>query len=106
MDLHFAAMAVRSIGNVALKFESISNKCIAVFLDLIALKHPHIVQESVIVIKDIFRKYPAHYEQILGSLCESFDMLDTQESKAAMIWVFGEYAEKNGGAKGPTPNQR
>ena len=47
---------MRCIGNVALKYEAVSSKCISVFLELIELKIPHVIQESVIVIKDIFRK--------------------------------------------------
>jgi len=93
-DIEFARRAVRSIGNVALKFETVSNKCIQVFLELIELKIPHVIQESVIVIKDIFRKYPSQYEQVLAALCENFDILDTTESKAAMIWILGDYAER------------
>ncbi|CAD7970369.1 unnamed protein product [Amoebophrya sp. A120] len=94
MDTEFAKRAVRSIGNVALKFESVSNKCIAVFLELIETKIPHVIQESVVVIKDIFRKYPSQYEAVLAALCDSFDLLDTTEAKSAMIWILGDYAER------------
>jgi len=93
-DIEFARRAVRCIGNVALKYETVSTKCIVVFLELIELKIPHVIQESVIVIKDIFRKYPSQYEQVLAALCENFDILDTTESKAAMIWILGDYAER------------
>ncbi|CAD7938059.1 unnamed protein product [Amoebophrya sp. A25] len=94
MDMEFSRRAVRSIGNVALKFESISNKCIAVFLELIETKIAHVIQEAVVVIKDIFRKYPSQYEAVLAALCESFDLLDTEEAKSAMIWILGDYAER------------
>eukprot|EP00392_Amoebophrya_sp_AT5.2_P005625 g5634.t1 len=94
MDMEFSRRAVRSIGNVALKFESVSNKCIAVFLELIETKIAHVIQEAVVVIKDIFRKYPSQYEAVLAALCESFDLLDTTEAKSAMIWILGDYAER------------
>ena len=66
MDMEFARRAVRSIGNVALKFESISSKCIAIFLELIETKIAHVIQESVVVIKvkKIFQKvffYPRSF---------------------------------------------
>jgi hypothetical protein len=35
-----------------------------VFLDLLELKQPDIVMEAVVVLKDIFRKYPTQYEQV------------------------------------------
>ena len=31
----------------------------------------YVVQEAIIVIKDIFRKYPNRYESIIATLCES-----------------------------------
>lgn len=43
--------------------------------------------------QDIFRKYPHSYESIIPSLSESIDSLDEPESKAALIWIIGEYAE-------------
>lgn len=49
----------------------------------------YVVQEAVIVIKDIFRKYPNQYESIIATLCENLDTLDEPEAKASMIWIIG-----------------
>jgi len=48
----------------------------------------------VVVIKDIFRKYPNKYESIIATLCENLDTLDEPEARASMIWIIGEYAER------------
>ena len=52
------------------------------------------VQEAVVVIKDIFRKYPNKYESIIATLCENLEDLDEPDAKASMIWIIGEYAER------------
>lgn len=52
------------------------------------------MQEAVVVIKDIFRKYPNRYESIISTLCENLDTLDEPEARASMIWIVGEYAER------------
>lgn len=39
------------------------------------------IQEAIIVLKDIFRKYPNKYESIIGKLCERLDTLDEPEAK-------------------------
>jgi hypothetical protein len=52
----------------------------------------YVVQEAIVVIKDIFRKYPNQYEGIIGTLCENLDTLDEPEAKAAMIWIVGACA--------------
>jgi AP-1 complex subunit beta-1 len=63
-------------------------------LELIQTKVNYVVQESVIVIKDIFRRYPNRYESIIATLCDNLDTLDEPLAKASMIWIIGEYAER------------
>ena len=68
--------------------------CINVLLELIQTKVNYVVQEAIIVIKDIFRRYPNRYESIITSLCDNLESLDEPEAKASMIWIIGEYAER------------
>lgn len=44
--------------------------------------------------QDIFRCYPNRYEAVIADLCESLAVLEEPDSKAAMIWIVGEYAER------------
>ncbi|KAF9005610.1 adaptin N terminal region-domain-containing protein [Cyathus striatus] len=92
VDLDFVRKAVRSIGRLAIKVEPASHSCIQALLGLIETKVSYVVQEAVIVIKDIFRRYPGQYEGIIPKLCENLDLLDEPESKAAMIWILGQFA--------------
>lgn len=85
---------MRAIGRCAIKIEKGAERCIQVLLDLIQTKVNYVVQEAIIVIKDIFRKYPNRYESIIATLCENLDSLDEPEAKASMIWILGEYAER------------
>ncbi len=61
--------------------------------ELIKTKIDYFVQESIIVIKDIFRKYPNRYEGIIKDLCENLKALDNAEARASMIWIIGQYCE-------------
>ncbi|KAJ3733045.1 adaptin N terminal region-domain-containing protein [Lentinula guzmanii] len=92
VDLDFVRKAVRSIGRLAIKVEAAADDCIQALLDLIETKVTYVVQEAVIVIKDIFRRYPGKYEGIIPNLCENIDALDEPEAKASMIWILGQYA--------------
>lgn len=93
VDMDFVRRAVRAIGQVAIKIESACEKCVNTLLDLINTKVNYIVQEAIVVIKDIFRKYPG-YEGIIPTLCKCIDDLDEPNARAALIWIVGEYAEK------------
>ncbi|KKK16706.1 hypothetical protein P175DRAFT_090579 [Aspergillus ochraceoroseus IBT 24754] len=93
VDMDFVRRAVRAIGQVAIKIESASERCVNTLLDLINTKVNYVVQEAIVVIKDIFRKYPG-YEGIIPTLCKCIDELDEPNARAALIWIVGEYAEK------------
>jgi AP-1 complex subunit beta-1 len=94
VDVDFVRRSVRAIGRCAIKLERAAERCINVLLDLIQTRVNYVVQEAVIVIKDIFRKYPNRYESIIATLCENLEDLDEPEAKASMIWIIGEYAER------------
>ena len=66
--VEFVRRSVRAIGRCAIKLERAAERCINVLLELIQTKVNYVVQEAVIVIKDIFRKFPNKYESIIGTL--------------------------------------
>jgi AP-1 complex subunit beta-1 len=94
VDVEFVRKAVRAIGRCAIKIEPAAKRCVGVLLDLIATKVNYVVQEAIIVIRDIFRRYPNTYEAVIANLCENLETLDEPEAKAAMIWIIGEYADR------------
>ena len=94
VDVDFVRKSVRSIGLCAVKIEKSAEKCVAVLVDLIQTKVNYVVQEAIVVIKDIFRKYPNRYESIIGILCENLDHLDEPGAKASMVWIIGQYGDR------------
>ncbi|KAJ2431100.1 hypothetical protein IWW41_003021, partial [Coemansia sp. RSA 2522] len=94
IDVDFVRKAVRSIGRIAIKIELAADRSVRALMDLIQTKVNYVVQEAIVVIRDIFRKYPNRYESIIGTLCENLDTLDEAEARAAMIWIIGQYADR------------
>lgn len=94
VDVDFVRKSVRAIGRCAIKVDSAAERCVSTLLDLIQTKVNYVVQEAIVVIKDIFRKYPNKYESVIATLCENLDTLDEPEARASMIWIVGEYAER------------
>lgn len=93
VDMDFVRRAIKAIGQVAIKNESAAEKCVNALLDLIATKVNYVVQEVIVVIKDILRKYPG-YEGVIPTLCNHIDELDEPNARGSLIWIVGEYAEK------------
>eukprot|EP00767_Chilomastix_cuspidata_P002811 gnl/Chilomastix_cuspidata/294.p1 GENE.gnl/Chilomastix_cuspidata/294~~gnl/Chilomastix_cuspidata/294.p1 ORF type:complete len:944 (+),score=412.41 gnl/Chilomastix_cuspidata/294:35-2866(+) len=94
IDPNFSRKAVRSIGHIAVKLDSAADMCVEALVKLIKSKIDHVVQESIICIRDIFRKYPNTYESVITTLCENLDTLDEPEAKTALVWIIGEYADR------------
>lgn len=94
VDVDFVRKAVQAIGRCAVKIESSAERCVAALLELIQNKVNYVVQEAIVVMKDIFRKYPDRYESIIPTLCENLESLDEPEAKAAMVWIIGENAQR------------
>lgn len=93
VDMDFVKRAVKAIGQVAIKIEAASAKCVQALEELLATKGNYVVQEVVVVVKDILRKYPG-YEGVIPTLCKHIDELDEPNARGALIWIVGEYAEK------------
>eukprot|EP00158_Paraphelidium_tribonemae_P007633 Partr_v1_DN28307_c1_g1_i2_m79180 putative Adaptor-related protein complex len=94
VDVDFVRKSVRSIGRCAIKIDSCADRCIQALVELIQTKVNYVVQEAIVVIRDIFRKFPNRYESIISILCENLDNLDEPEAKASMIWIIGQYADR------------
>lgn len=93
VDVEFVRKAVRTMGRCAIKLEKMADKCVQCLWETLKTKVPYVVQESVIVIRDIFRKYPNKYEGLLADICENLKSLDDPEAKASIVWIIGEYVE-------------
>ncbi len=65
MDVDFVRRSVRAIGRCAISLERAAERCINVLIELIHTKVNYVVQEAIIVIKDIFRRYPNRWEPVL-----------------------------------------
>ncbi|KAI0347579.1 Adaptor protein complex beta subunit [Trametopsis cervina] len=94
VDVDFVRRSIKAIGQAAIKIDEAAERCVNVLLELIGTRVSYVVQEAVVVMKDIFRKYPSTYEGVIPTLCANLDELDEPEAKASLIWIIGEYANK------------
>lgn len=94
VDVDFVRRAIRAIGQCAISIEAAAERCVYVLLELIGSRASYVVQEAIVVVKDIFRKYPHQYTRIIPQLCANLDDMDEPEAKASLVWILGEYAEQ------------
>ena len=84
VDATFVRKAVRAIGRTAVKLPTAAEACINALMGLIVenstaeYANDFVVQEVVVAMKDIFRRYPGRYEGILGDLCAALEYLEVR----------------------------
>lgn len=96
MDEDFVRRAVRAIGQVVCKVERVAKKGVEALREHINHEggSESALQEAVVVSSKIFRKYPKKFESLLKDICAQMKRISEPESKAAFIWMLGEFAEK------------
>lgn len=85
---------INVLGRLALKWDSIADACMAALENILQNNVQYALQESIIVIKDILRKYPDRYGYIVSVLCEHIPQLDEPQAKVSMIWILGHYVHR------------
>ena len=68
VDLEFVRQAIQAIGTCAIQFRDVARDSVTILLQLIESQINYVVQEAIIVMKDIFRAYPNHFEYTLPTL--------------------------------------
>ena len=92
VDAVFVRASIRAISKCAISLPSKSDRCVATLMDLLSLGVDHVVQETIVVMKDILRKYPQRYEGVIPTLCRNLESLTETDAKASLIWIIGEYS--------------
>lgn len=91
VDVAFVQKSVRCIGQIAIKMEEASRRCVDILVALVGGKADYAVEEAVCVTCDILRKYPGKFESIIATVCANMEQLKEPRAKAAGIWILGEY---------------
>lgn len=99
IDSELVQCAVKAIGHIILRVERGARRAVEIIKEIAANGTTMALQEAVIVAKDIFRKFPNKYDGLTKDLCKRIEEFTEPESKAAIIWVVGEYAERIEGSE-------
>lgn len=94
IDVDFARKAINTIGRLALRLDSTADRYVGVLADMVETGVNYIVQEVMIIAKDILRKYPNRFMNILKILCSHLDAAEEPQAKIAMIWILGQYSDR------------
>jgi vesicle coat complex subunit len=91
VDILFVRKSVKSIGEIALKIEAAAHRCVDILVSLAEGKAGYAIEQAVIALADILRKYPGQFESIISKICQNLEQIKDPEGRAAGLWIIGEY---------------
>lgn len=91
VDIDFVRKAIRAIGDVVLQVPNSVRMAMEHLLELAKNEVSYVVQELIITLRDILRRFPGSYDAVIPMLCKDLDQYDDPESRAAYVWLLGEY---------------
>lgn len=91
IDVEFVRKAVRCIGQIAVKIQAATPRCVDILVSLIDGKAEYAIEESIIVVSDILRRFPGSFESVIAAVCKNFDQIKDSRAKSAAVWMLGEY---------------
>ena len=94
VDGEIARKAMQAVSVCAINFECCVDYCIKIVLGVIQDKVPLVLQEAVVAVQTVFRRYPDRYESIISEVCSSLEEVSEPGAKAAIIWIIGEYSDR------------
>jgi hypothetical protein len=92
-NLEFARKSIQAVARLALFFPRFARKCVDVLIGFVRTKVQEIVEECIVVTVNLLRKYPSHFEVMIGLLFENLpEAVSGPRARAAQIWMVGEYS--------------
>lgn len=92
VDVAFVRKAVKCIGQIAIKIEAATRRCVDILVSLVDGKAEYAIEEAIVVVSDILRRFPGSFESVIAPVCQHFEQhVHDPRAKAAAIWILGEY---------------
>lgn len=91
VDVAFVRKSVRCIGQIAIKITDAAPRCVDILVALIDGRAEYAIEEAVVVMSDILRRFPGSFESVISAVCKNFEQIQDPRAKSSAIWILGEY---------------
>ncbi|OHT01974.1 Adaptin N terminal region family protein [Tritrichomonas foetus] len=92
VDVKFVRKTISCIGQIAIQLKMASRRCVGILVKLVESKAEYAIEESIVVVSDLLRKFPGEFEGVIQTVCSNLEMVKESRAKAAAIWILGEYS--------------
>ena len=90
VDASVSRRSIKAMGEIGIQIQSTIPKVVKQLQEFLDFEN-FVRAETVVVLKDILRKYPQLASKVIPSIHKTLTQIDEAEGKAAVIWMIGEY---------------
>lgn len=91
VELEFVKKTIQAIGQISLKIPSAAEECVSILIEIAFSDQEAPAQESVAVLKNVYRKYGRKFSKFIPKIFEGIGTLDRNDAIASVLWFIGEY---------------
>lgn len=91
IDVELAKSAIKAVGQIAIRVEAIASRAVDKLLGFLDLEIDYVTNVTLVVMKDLLRKYPQMANVIIPEIKKCLKSLEDPEAKTAVVWMLGEY---------------
>jgi len=89
--VEIARLSIQTIGKICIRVGSALNTALEHLMSFLDMGQDYVIAETCIAVKTILRKWPDHFEEILGRLKSNVRSVEETQGKCAVLWLIGEY---------------
>lgn len=94
VNAEIAKKSIRCFGTIIIRLPKTSKTVAAQLRNFLSLRISYVTTETVIVLKDILRKYRSFIEDFIPFFTKiSLDQITEVEGKCAYVWILGEFGD-------------
>jgi len=94
VNADIAMRSIRTFGMIIIRLPPVAKQVCQQVKNFLTLKISYVTNETMIILKDILRKYNEFVEDFVPFFTKEYlDLLTNMESKAAFVWVLGKFGD-------------
>lgn len=92
IDVEVVSQSISAMVDCVSRVPTHVSKCGLILMEFIATEHEHLVQSSIIAMKDLLRMYPEELKAHVPDMFHNVKLvMFDPESLASLLWILGEY---------------
>mmetsp|Transcript_47570 Transcript_47570/g.34850 ORF Transcript_47570/g.34850 Transcript_47570/m.34850 type:complete len:344 (+) Transcript_47570:810-1841(+) len=94
VNAEIAKKSIKCFGTIIIRLSKMSKTVAAQLRNFLSLRISYVTTETIIVLKDILRKYRSFIEDFIPFFSKiSLDQIQEVEGKVSYVWILGEFGE-------------